>query len=105
MATERNRGNKVNKKERKHMILQMVGNVEKISTFGDIGAHTRFTLIDSVSETKLPFLSFYTPDLQYDALCESEYENKMVTVTFDIGYNNYKGNLNMQLVATEIEKR
>lgn len=105
MATERNRGNKGNKKERKHMLLQMVGNVEKISTFGDSGGHTRFTLIDSVSETKLPFLSFHTTDLQYDALCESEDENKMVTVTFDIGYNNYKGNLNMQLVATEIEKR
>lgn len=85
------------KKEFKNQNFKMRGEVVTANTFGD-GKHVRITIIDDISTRKYVFVIFNATDDQYDILAESD----KLEVYFNIAYNNYNNQIQLQLVATEI---
>lgn len=85
------------KKEFKNQNYKMRGEITNANSFAD-DKHVRITLKDDVTERKYVFVMFNVTDEQYDILAES---NKL-EIYFNIGYNNYNNQIQLQLVATEI---
>lgn len=85
------------KKEFKNQNYKMRGKITNATTFAD-EKHLRVTIVDDVSERKYVFVLFNVTDEQLDIMAESE----RLEVYFNITYNNYNNQIQLQLVATEI---
>lgn len=85
------------KKEYKNQNYKMRGSIERADLFCN-DKHVRVTIRDEVSERKYVFVLFNVTDEQFDIIAESE----RLEVYFNISYNNYNNQIQLQLVATEI---
>lgn len=96
----RNRGAEKRGKEKKErkvyrQELYMTGEVTRIDTFGKDDEHISFTVKDDISGLKYVFKMFNVSDELYDEIADSE----RVRVGFNLSYNTYNDNLQLQLVA------
>lgn len=85
------------KKEFKNQNYKMRGEIANANTFAD-DKHVRITIKDDVTERKYVFILFNATDEQYDILAEST----KLEIYFNIGYDNYNNQIQLQLIATEV---
>lgn len=86
------------KKEFVNQNFKMRGKITNATVFGKNEEHIRVTIVDDVSSRKYVFVLFKASDKDYDIIAESD----KLEIYFNISYNNYNNQIQLQLVATEI---